>query len=902
MVARDFYMSTYDEKQKRTSFVFTAVFFLLVVGIAVNGYVSYRNFEQEFRLQAERQISAIAELKVNDLVNWREERLGDAETFYHNPTFSALVGRYFENSDDVEARAGLLAWLGNYQVYDQYDRVRLLDVTGAERLSIPTTPETVETHLVTDATASLRSGKVTFLDFQRDAGTGGDIHISILVPIFADQNNKRPLGVLVLRIDPETYLYPYIQQWPVPSQSAETLLIRREGDEALFLNNLRFQTDTALTLRISLEEIEVPAVKAALEQTGIVEGLDYRGEPVLADVRAVPDSPWFLVAKMDTVEVYAPLRTRLRQTFIIIGMAIFAAGAGLALVWRQGRIRFYREQVDAAQALRESEEKYRRLFDNASLGIFQSTPEGKAISANDAFARMFGYDSPEDTIRSIKNVSTDIFADPNRRAEIIRLMAENPDLRTFVNVYRRKDGSTFIGSLNTMPIRDSDGSLIRIEGIIEDITERVRAEDLLHQQNNYLLSLQETALELISQLDSETLLENIVRRAGQLMGTPSGFLDLIEPATGRLLPRIGIGALADSMQYPVQPGEGVAGIVWQTGKPFIAQDYDQWMYRAASYPLGKLRSVIGVPLLSGGKVMGALGLAYGPDTTKTFGDEDVGVLEQFARMAAIAIVNAGLFATAQRELAAREQAEEEIRKLNAELEQRVRERTAQLEISNKELEAFAYSISHDLRAPLRGIDGWSQALLEDYRDKLDEQGQQYLDRVRSEAQHMGHLIESMLQLSRLTRTEMITEPVNLSALAQTIAERLQATEPLRKVDFTIQAGLTAEGDPRLLEVVLTNLLGNALKFSGKRADAHIEFGGTESPGQRVFFVRDNGAGFDMDFARKLFGAFQRMHKTSEFPGTGIGLATVQRIVHRHGGRVWAEAEVGRGATFYFTLG
>jgi PAS domain S-box-containing protein len=466
--------------------------------------------------------------------------------------------------------------------------------------------------------------------------------------------------------------------------------------------------------------------------------------------------------------------------------------------------------------------------------------------------------------------------------------------------WQKKDGSIIDILLASTPIDLADLSK-GVTFTALDITERVRAEDLLHQQNNYLLSLQETVLELISQLDSETLLENIVRRAGQLMGTPSGFLDLVEPATGRLLPRIGIGALADSMQYPVQPGEGVAGIVWQTGKPFIVQDYDQWTYRAASYPLGKLRSVIGVPLLSGGKVMGALGLAYGPDTTKTFGDEDVGVLEQFARMAAIAIVNASLFATAQQELAARKQAEEEIRKLNAELEQRVRERTAQLETTNKELEAFSYSVSHDLRAPLHGIDGWSQALLEDYGDKFDEQGRKYIERVRSETQQMGHLIEDMLQLSRLTRAEMIKEPVNLSALAHAIAKRLQAAEPLRKVGFNIQAGLTAEGDSHLLEVVLTNLFGNALKFTSKRADAHIEFGSTESQGKRVFFVRDNGAGFDMAYSQKLFGAFQRMHKASEFSGTGVGLATVQRIVHRHGGQVWAEAEVDSGATFYFTL-
>jgi signal transduction histidine kinase len=253
------------------------------------------------------------------------------------------------------------------------------------------------------------------------------------------------------------------------------------------------------------------------------------------------------------------------------------------------------------------------------------------------------------------------------------------------------------------------------------------------------------------------------------------------------------------------------------------------------------------------------------------------------------------------DITARKQAEEEIRKLNAELEQRVRERTAQLEASNKELESFAYSISHDLRTPLRGIDGWSHALLEDYHGKLDEQGRQYLDRVRSETQRMGHLIEDMLQLSRVTRTEMVKGSVNLSALAQASAKRLYAIEQLRKVDFVIQEGVNVEGDARLLETVLTNLLSNALKFTGKRTDARIEFGQIELQGQRVFFVRDNGAGFDMAHSKKLFGAFQRMHKASEFPGTGIGLAIVQRIIRRHGGRVWAEAGVNHGATFYFTL-
>lgn len=253
------------------------------------------------------------------------------------------------------------------------------------------------------------------------------------------------------------------------------------------------------------------------------------------------------------------------------------------------------------------------------------------------------------------------------------------------------------------------------------------------------------------------------------------------------------------------------------------------------------------------------------------------------------------------DITARKRAEEEILKLNTELEQRVRERTTQLETTIKELEAFSYSVSHDLRAPLRGIDGWSQALLEDYQDKLDEQGRLYINRVRSGIQHMGHLIDTMIELSRLTRAEMIKGQVDLSALAQSIVEHLKQDEPRRQVEFNLQTGITAKCDTHLLEVVLVNLLGNAYKFTAKRTNAHIEFGETELDGQRVFYVRDNGAGFDMAYAQKLFGAFQRMHHASEFPGTGVGLATVQRIIRRHGGRVWAEAKPECGATFYFTL-
>ena len=244
---------------------------------------------------------------------------------------------------------------------------------------------------------------------------------------------------------------------------------------------------------------------------------------------------------------------------------------------------------------------------------------------------------------------------------------------------------------------------------------------------------------------------------------------------------------------------------------------------------------------------------------------------------------------------------ERLQHAHDELEQRVIERTIELEAANKELQAFSYSVSHDLRAPLRSIDGFSQALLEDYADKLDAQGQDDLRRVRNATQRMGQLIDDMLELSRVTRSEINRQTVDLSVLAQTIATELQNSEPQREVEFTVMEGLTASCDPRLLHIALENLLRNAWKFTAKHPKARIEFGFSQSNGKPAYFVRDDGAGFDMAYAAKLFGAFQRLHAMTEFKGTGIGLATVQRIIRRHGGQVWAEGKVEQGATFYFTL-
>ncbi len=330
------------------------------------------------------------------------------------------------------------------------------------------------------------------------------------------------------------------------------------------------------------------------------------------------------------------------------------------------------------------------------------------------------------------------------------------------------------------------------------------------------------------------------------------------------------------------------GAVMTTGAPVIANDAPNDP-RRCGIPSGHpaLNAFLGLPLYSNREMVGVIGLANRP------GGYDSEIVARLEPMVSACANLIAAWKNDQRRL----NAETEQRRLNAELAQR----SAQLQAVNKELEAFSYSVSHDLRAPLRHIDGFSQALLEDYEGKLDAAGQSYLREVRGASQQMAQLIDDVLQLARVSRTEMSSDVVNLSEIARNVMSDLRRTDAERTVSIKIEDGLTTQGDPRLLQIMLTNLLDNAWKFTAKRDRAEISFGQTHHNGDAVYFVRDNGAGFDMAYVGKLFGPFQRLHSSAEFEGTGIGLATVQRIVNRHGGRVWAEGLVNGGATIYFTL-
>ncbi len=493
-----------DTREKlRAGYVFILLFVLLTAGIITIGYLSYRSYERQFRGEIERRLSAIAELKVSELVAWRKERLGDAGILFKNASFSALVRNFFGQPADPNARGRLQVWLDKYRTQFEYDRIFLLDAQGVERISAPETPEPVAAHLLEQAPEILRSGRVVFLDFHRDS-PDRPIHLSILVPILDGRGDRPALGILVLRIDPGKYLYPYINRWPTPSRSAETLLVRRDGNDAVYLNEPEFQKNTALNLRIPLEKTDVPAVKAALGREGIVEGSDYRGVRVVACLRAVPDSPWFLVARMDTAEAYAPLRERRGLMIALIGALLLGAGAGVGLIWRHQRARFYRERYRTAEARRESGSKLNALFEILPVGVSILDAERKISFMNSALERILEM-SREGLLRGDYKSRTFLRPDgtpmPAEEFASARALEEQRAIHNVETGVVKEDGTIIWTSVSAVPVPFPDWKVVIVTS---DITGRKRAEDALRESEERFREVVETIREVFWLRDRNT--------------------------------------------------------------------------------------------------------------------------------------------------------------------------------------------------------------------------------------------------------------------------------------------------------------------------------------------------------------------------------------------------------------
>ncbi len=805
-------LSQLDHAARRSNATLLLILGAVITVVGGVGFVAFQRHQAATIAHVRDELLAIAELTMRRIEHWRTERLQDGAFFSSAPFVARDVAALLARPDDPAAQGELVSWLRLLRASNRYANAVLYAPDGRELATLRPTSNRFD-RLRQASPGADRTG-AWLSDFIDSAE--GTPHFVLQCPIFPLQRSPAdpPIAFLALTLDPEDFLFPLLAAWPTPSPSAETLLVRRSGPDLVFLNPLRHRPKTAPALRLPADSHEVVAALAVRAGGGVAAGRDYRGVRVLTAFRRVPDTAWWVGAKIDQAEVYAPLRRQaLGMGAVVLGFILLSLQAA-ALLWRR------REAGWLSQAL-QAERERRQLADQLDLVVRHANDviwlydlaSARFSYVSPSVQRLRGYTVEEAQAQTLEQAlapeSARVVAArlPHRLA---RFTAGDESSRTESIELELvcKDGSTVPTETATTLITDEQGRPAQIQGVTRDLTERRRYERRL-----------QLLIRVIQQLararDVNDVTTAVRRSARELAG-------------------------AD-------------------GATFV-------------------RSLAMLPIRTSGEAPGALG-AYWARTHEP-APEELQLLQTLADAAGIALQNVRHY---------------------AELEHRVRERTSELEAANRELEAFSYSVSHDLRAPLRVVDGFSRLLEEENAGRLDDRSRDHLRRVRTATLRMGQLIEDLLRLSRVTRSGLHRTPVDLSALARAVAAELRATQPERVAEVAVAETPAVPADARLVRVALENLLGNAWKFTARQPRARIEFGADRQDGAVEFFVRDNGAGFDPARAGRLFGAFQRLHSEAEFPGTGIGLALVQRIVQRHGGTLRAEGAPGAGATFRFTL-
>ena len=1133
---------------------------MISILLVISGYSYYRYEKRSIEKDKYNELKVIAELKINEIVRWRKERLADANIISHRVFFQRAVEQYSFQKKDTLLEADIIEQMNFLKTHYGYENIIITSTDG--EVIIYSNKDTLSLNRITlmNIKKATRLNQVIFTDFYID--THQRIRLDVITPLF--NKKKQSFAFVILQIDPSHYLFPLIQEWPTPSKSAETVLLRRENDEILFLNELRHIKKSALNLRIPITSKEVPGVQVAIGMTGITEGFDYRHEKVIAYIRPVPDSPWYMVSKVDKNEIFAELNYRTIIIIAFVTLLILLSGIGLTWIYHYRQINIYKSLYLAEKTLTDTEDEYRAILYNIADAVITTDSKGHIKNMNHVAEKLTGWKETKASEKSLDEIFN--LVDEKNLTPVSNIVEKvlNEEITANISDHSlliSKDGIKLPVISSVTTIKNNKGEINRVVIVFKDQTEeRAKQKELIESEKRFRSTL-DNMLEGCQIIGSdwkylylndvadkhnrrpkETLLgkkytdmwpgiedTEVFRRLRYCLeekipqhmenefvfpdGT-TGWFDLsIQPIPeGVFILSIDITEskkAAESLYYhqelikemgrvakiggwefdpvsgkgtwteetarihdlnPNNPTNADIGLSFYKDESLIkintaikeavafGKPYNLELEMTTAKGIHKWVQTIGHPIIEKGKVIrlrgsfqditeqkqsennerlaheilnilnrnedsetmigaiirtikkntgfDAIGIRlkegddfpyfktegfdedfveaerylcdYDPDgnivrdesgdpllecmcgnilcgradSSKSFFTEGgsfrsnnttqllatTSPADRLARTrnrcnsegyesVALVPIRSGkdiigllqmndhrtdMFTPGMipffEGLAAnlgialmRNKAKEEIRKINSELEHRVEERTAQLEQVNKELEAFSYSVSHDLRAPLRYIGGFTDLLTKDYLENLPDKAQHYLNTIKQSAQQMGSLIDDLLQFSKTGRTELRKRDFDMGLLLDEVLEQAKTQVQDRHIDWKIDHLPVVNADHSLIRQVWSNLVDNALKYSKNKNRTIIEIGCSEKKDEYIFFIKDNGVGFDMKYAHKLFGVFQRLHSVSEFEGTGIGLANVRRIISRHNGSTWAESKPDKGTVFYFSI-
>jgi PAS domain S-box-containing protein len=995
---------------------------LLLAALLLGSVWFLRTEEANLRRAVEYELEAVTTMQAQAIARWCQERRSDAKMIQATPYSVRRALDALAQPDSGTTRTMFTVWLDRLMARDAYVRALVLDEHQEVKIvHPPQASRALCEEMRRGIDLAFGSREVVMTDLHLPPKADG-LHLGLLVPLVARSEEggvrvpaagrtptpaDKSLGVLVLELDARVPLAPLHAAWPAKRLTAESLLVRREGETALLIKSLTDETNRLLVLRLPLQRTNLVAVQAALGKEGVVWGQNDRGVDTVGFIHAVPGVSWRSVTHLDKAVAFAGWRVHLKLIVALVVSGVAVVGTSTTLLWQRARRRHYEALYESEVRFRESARLLKIAGHAARLGGWSVDLVGSRVRWSEDVAAI--HEAPVGYSPSVDEGIA--FYAPewqNRIREVFRKCAQDGvAYDEEMQIITARGNRRWVRTLGEA-VRDATGKIVRVQGAFQDITPRKTAEEARRQQDYILAESQRIAHVGSWSLQSDGRLIWSAE-AYRLFGvvpeafTPSldAFFGLAHPEDrealrawitearvcspardlefrclrpdgvirilsmrGELAPETDasgtslacivqditdgrhsqaqtqrlVTQLADSQQVMLSVIEDLrrtadslresrgllADVIEHSAALIFTKDREgryqlvnrRWeevhrLVRAEAmgkrdedlFPeaLAHLLRADDQAVWDGGSVAEheeAWETATGP---RWFLCVKFAIHRQEGKVNALCGMATEITVRKQDE-AALQHSEEQFRRLNEELEQRIATRTAQLEAVNRELEAFAYSVSHDLRAPLRHVQGYAELLARALGDLIPDEARRYVGHITDSSREMGVLIDDLLAFSRMGRAEMTDQKTDLNVLVGEVLCVLEPQTKGRSLEWDIAPLPAVRADPAMMRLVLQNLLSNAVKFTRPRHPARVTIRcAGEDDGLLVFSVRDNGVGFDPRYAGKLFGVFQRLHRADEFEGTGIGLANVQRMIARQGGRTWAEGELGQGATFYFTL-